>query len=384
MPQLVTVYFGTNRQPVLDGAGKDIVDFGSDPGPVGGYAVRFGQAQVAVDLAANTTELVAGSLYVAPEILTPAPGDPPKFGSKTIFDAVRQDMSSRKLPTLVFIHGFSNSFQDAIERAGWNSIFLADGGFRANIFVFTWPSQGGRLGGDVPLPYLDYEHDRRNAVTSGPALGRTLKILYDFVDRLPRQDWCFQQLHLLCHSMGNYVLRNGLQSWLKLPDLAAANAPPGALTSIDRMRNDPNVTRRTFDQIVLAAADEDDDAFDDADKLEMLSRLGNAVTVYHTKKDWVLNTLSSKTKFNGPRLGTNGPDNMALISDKVSAVDVSDVFDYSDDMEGHQYYRKVPAIRDDIAAVFSGKRPIEIPNRKALLVGRWILTPARKRAKPAK
>jgi esterase/lipase superfamily enzyme len=383
MAQRITVYFATNRQPVLDGAGNTIVDFTADPGPIGGYAVRFGQAQVDVDLAALKNDLVAGSLCVAPEVLTPAPGAAPVFGSKTIFDAIRQEMASKKLPTLVFIHGFSNSFQDSIERAGWNSAFLAAGGFVANIFVFSWPSKGG-LGGDVPLPYIDYEHDRGTAAGSGPAIARTLKILYDFVDSLPKQDWCFQQLNLLCHSMGNYALRNGLQSWLRLPDQATAASPPSSLTYVDHAEREAIVARRTFDQIVLAAADEDDDAFDDAAKLEPLSRLGNGITVYHTKKDWVLNTLSSKTKFNGARLGTNGPDNMAQISDKVTAVDVSDVFTLADDFEGHQYYRKVPAIRDDIAKVFLGNRPNQIPNRTFLMTGRWALTPAKqKKAKAA-
>jgi esterase/lipase superfamily enzyme len=375
MPQTITVYFATNRQPLLADDGKTITGFDSEPGPIGGYAVRFGQAQVTVDLAKEKNDIDWKSLFVAPEVLTPAPGAPPVFGSRTIFEALRQNMADQKRPTLVFIHGFSNSFQDAIERAGWNSAFLAQGGFDANIFVFTWPSRGGALGGAVPLPYIDYEHDRGTAAASGPALARTLRILYDYVDKLTRTDWCFQQLHLLCHSMGNYVLRNGLQAWLKLPDPTTdINSTARGLTFVDRAARDPIVARRTFDQIVLAAADEDDDAFDDGDKLEFLPRLGNAVTVYHTRKDWVLNTLSSKTKFNGPRLGTNGPDNMAGISDKVSTVDVSDVFDYGDDIEGHQYYRKVPAIRDDIAAVLAGKRPTEIPNRKALLAGRWLLT----------
>lgn len=379
MAQPVTVYFATNRQPLLGPDGKTIVDFSSDPGPVSGYAVRFGEAQVLVDLQASTNNLVAGSLSVADEVLTPAPGQPPQFGSKTIFDALRNNMTTKKRPTLVFIHGFSNSFTDSIERAGWNSAFYAAAGFDANIFVFSWPSQGGRFDGTVPLPYIDYEHDRGTAAAAGPAIGRTLRILYDYVDSLGRQNWCLQQLYLLCHSMGVYAVRNGLQAWLKLPDHQTLPSNGNSLTFVDHAEQNPIAARRTFDQIVLAAGDEDDDAFDDQNKLEPLSRMGNAITVYHTRKDWVLNTLSSKTKFNGARLGTNGPDNMAEISDKVTAVDVSDVFNYGDDIEGHQYYRKVPAIRDDIVAVFNGKRPSEIANRKFLMTGRWALVPAKPR-----
>jgi esterase/lipase superfamily enzyme len=377
MPQIVTVYFATNRQPVMGADGTTIVGFGSDPGPIGGYAVRFGQAQVTVDVAARTNVMVAGSLFVAPEVLTPAPGAAPQFGSRTIFDRLRSSMATDKSPTLVFIHGFSNSFQDAIERAGWNSAFLAAGGFKANIFVFTWPSQGSRVAG-APLPYVDYEHDRATAAGAGPAIARTLKILYDYVDSLKPDEWCLGRMHLLCHSMGNYALRNGLQAWLKLPTQTSGAGSAASLTFVDRATPNPITTRRTFDQIILAAADEDDDAFDVPDKLELLTRLGNNVTVYHTRKDWVLGTLSNVTKFNGARLGTDGPDKMATISDKVSSIDAGDVLHLlSDhDPEGHQYYRTVPAVRDDIAAVLSGKRPNAIPHRHPLLEGRWFLSPA--------
>src|SRR6266404_8998436 len=53
----------------------------------------------------------------------------------------------------------------------------------------------------------------------------------------------------------------------------------------------------------------------------------------------VLNTLSAATKFNGPRLGSDGPDNMGSISDKVTAVDVSEVVSIAQEPENHQYYR---------------------------------------------
>ncbi len=372
----ITVYFATNRQPTLD-AGGNIVGFGDDPGPVDGYAVRFGKAEVTVDLAASTNTMVAGSLYVAPEILTPAPGVAPLFGSQTIFDQVRAEMLGGAKPTIVFIHGFANTFQDAIERGGWNSAFLAAGGFAANMFVFSWPSGGDLVVGE-PLPYVAYDHDRGTAASAGPAIARTLRILHDFVDGLDPGNRCLQELHLLCHSMGVYALRNGLQAWLNLPPPPPPMIPGSprsirSLASIATPGVAPTDVRRTFDQIVLAAGDEDDDTFDDPSKLELLPRLGNAVTVYHNRKDWVLNTLSSVTKFNGPRLGTNGPDNMGSISDKVTAVDVTDIDDYGQDPEGHQYYRIFPEIRDDMIGVFSGRRPTQFPKRSYLSEGRWLL-----------
>jgi esterase/lipase superfamily enzyme len=57
------------------------------------------------------------------------------------------------------------------------------------------------------------------------------------------------------------------------------------MTFVDRAAPAPVIVRRTFDQIVLAAADEDDDAFDELLKFQPLPRLGRAVTVYHTQRD---------------------------------------------------------------------------------------------------
>jgi len=182
--------------------------------------------------------------------------------------------------------------------------------------------------------------------------------------------------------MGNYVLRNALQALMRLPDAAAAiSGDVRTMCSLGADAPDPSVLRQTFDKIVLAAADEDADAFDDPTKLKYLPRLGQSVTVYHSGKDWVLNTLSAVTKFNGPRLGSDGPDNMGSISDKVSAVDVSDVISFEEEPENHQYYRVFPSVRDDIVAVLKGTPQSQVPNRTPVSEGRWRITPGRPAAR---
>lgn len=366
MATTVTVYFATNRQPLTNG-GDQITDFGSELGPTGGLDVRYGRALVDVNLRASTATMVPGSLEVAEQKLIFAAGGTPVLGSKTIFDAIREDMAKQKRPTIAFVHGFSNSFTDAIERAGW---ILAFYGIAANMFVFTWPSIASPIG--VPLPYRDYAHDRATAAASGPAVARTIRRLYDYVDSLARENHCQQSIHLLCHSMGNYVLRNALQALMRLPDPAAAEAGTlHAMSSLSADVPDPSTLRRSFDRIILAAADEDADAFDDPAKLKYLPRLGQSVTVYHSAKDWVLSTLSAKTKFNGPRLGSDGPDNMATISDKVAAIDVSDVISFAQEPENHQYYRVYAPVRDDIVAVLAGTLQKDVPNRVEISAGRW-------------
>lgn len=372
MARTVQVCFATNRQPLVDATGK-IVDFASDPGPVHGLAVRFGTVQVVVDQGAGA--IVPGSLAVEDENLVPLPGNDVKLGSTAVFDALRRDMIANDRPTIVFVHGFSNTFADAMTRAATIVAFYGEGGYDANIFAFSWPSVGSPIA--IPMPGTDYQHDRRTAAVSGPAMARTLRILYDYMARLPDDQRCRQPLHLLCHSMGNYALRFGLQAMMQLPSLVAATDPSGSAAAppaaVPPGGPDPTVLVKTFDQIILAAADEDDDAFDDPNKLKYLPRLGNAVTVYYNKKDWILSKLSAITKDNGPRLGTGGPDNMTSISDKVSAVDVSGVEDFGEDWESHQYYRIIPAVRDDIDAVLGDVAQNRIPHREPVLPGRWRL-----------
>jgi esterase/lipase superfamily enzyme len=140
------------------------------------------------------------------------------------------------------------------------------------------------------------------------------------------------------------------------------------MTSLDGTSSSP--LRRYFDKVILAAADEDADAFDDPQKFKFLPRICRSITVYYSEKDWILSTLSSGTKFNGPRLGADGPDNMGTISDKVSAVDVSAILELSEP-ENHQYYRVFPQMRDDIKAVLTGTPPEKIANRQAIGQSRW-------------
>ena len=133
MAKTVTVYFATNRQPLIKD-GDRIVGFTSELGPVGGLDVRYGQALVKVDITRRTARMVPDSLEVAEQKLLFAVGGSPILGSKTIFDALRENMKDDERVTIAFIHGFSNSFTDSIERAGW---ILAFYGMDANIFVFS-------------------------------------------------------------------------------------------------------------------------------------------------------------------------------------------------------------------------------------------------------
>ena len=126
------------------------------------------------------------------------------------FATNRQPTTGAGGQTLAIVHGFRNTFRDAIQYAGWIVTFY---GLDANVFSFSWPSRGG-----TPLPYESYVHDRGTAAASGAAMARTIRTLHGFVDSLLDDQQCRQPIHLLCHSMGAFALRHGLQALLKLPD----------------------------------------------------------------------------------------------------------------------------------------------------------------------
>lgn len=387
----VVVRFATNREPIFSSRTKSskIVEFGSNLGPIDGKAIRFGTVtvRIAKQGALPSDWIVAAdktSLMVANEVLTPTVQEKnfrPKLGSTEIFDGLRHCMTQPgERPTIAFVHGFSNGFWDSIERAGMIAAYYTAQDFYPNVFVFSWPSRGPTVG--IPTPIVDYAHDRANAERSGDAMARALRILLRYADNLPADAWCNQKIHLLAHSMGVYALRYAVQALLAAPPITPPDVgrdigpSPQMAAAMAAMPEGPSVIARLrgfFDEVVLAAADEDEDAFGDPKKLRLLPRMAARVSVYHTREDWILSRLSKYSKFNGPRLGTDGPENIATISDKVRAIDVSKAADYFDEMQGHQYYRQFDAVRDDIVAVLRGVRDLDIKNRVPLGPSRFAI-----------
>ncbi|MGH1557861.1 alpha/beta fold hydrolase [Caulobacter segnis] len=184
----------------------------------------------------------------------------------------------------------------------------------------------------------------RGRSASGPALARTYLKLRDFLDQLRTQDRCERSVHLLAHSMGAYVLRQGLQA-------VVAKDPDGLV--------------RLFDQILLAP-DEDDDAFELDNKLKPLPKIGRRVTVYFNPSDRAL-VISDKTKGNPDRLGSDGPRLIDLLPKKVVLVDCRNVAADADALVQHSYYVRSPAMAFDIGSVLAGLDAETIGNRDYVL-----------------
>ena len=328
---MIDVYFATNRNPT---GGEPPTDFGADLGPIDGVSLRFGWAEV--DDAGERIE----RLEVASEALTPDSTVDRVLGSSAVFAAIQRKMLRHSRDTMGYIHGFDYTFAEAIKRTAQFKKFL---GAELNLFLFTWPSDGETLP-DLSFK-LPYHRDRDDAAASGEAMGRGLRVLTRFLGGQRPEDACERRLHLLAHSMGNYALRHAVQGIRR--QLGTRYLP------------------KIFDTVILTGADEDADALEDADRLGVLPSMTDRIAVYHTPRDRAL-MISENTKGQPERLGSDGPDNSANLSDKVAVINVSDVLHADDDLQNHQYYRLNPLVRQDMLAVLNNMPANEIEGRRPL------------------
>ncbi len=325
---MTRVYFGTNRNPNNP---DNPTNFGKRFSQSGLVDLRFGWADV--EGGKFTLNVAAESLSVPEQDLLRGDLSKQKLGSEKVFDMVRRDMIDRKADLLLYIHGFDFTFRDAILRAAQIAEFYAQKPLV--MFVFTWPGDGSKL------PLLAYASDRDDAKASGAALGRGMQKLAHYLRGTSPQDYCGQNMHLMAHSMGNYAARHAVQA-------VAASAGSNI--------------RRLFDQALLMAADEDDDALELEGKLLPLTRMCKRVTVYVNPDDLAL-VVSDTTKGNPDRLGASGPHNSWAVPDKVSIVNVQKVVAFKTDKTGHQYYRLNQKVQADVLRVLEGAESGEIAGR---------------------
>jgi len=318
-----TVYFVTNRvvtgDPTLwQSYTTDIIP-PDDPSKLTYGTAFFDDSNLCAD--------TAGSLASLQEIDQGA-FDPEAIG----------DLSAPGCNLLFFIHGFDNSFNDSITRAAYlQQWFTASGlaGANTKVLAFAWPS----IGQAVSFPNLsgDYHHDQDTAGKSGVHLMDVLIRLQPIITKARASG---ARIILLAHSMGNWTLQAGLTSWFK----------------------NGHGTAHLFEEAVLAAADEIATTFASPPptRLTELYRLATRISIYFSESDQVL-PLSVIANGGVRRLGQDGPPNRtdptAFPPARYRMVDCTRIHDYDDpilSMNSHQYYRRSPAVRSDIAAVIAG------------------------------
>tara|TARA_R110000737_G_scaffold8779_1_gene24431 strand:+ start:2664 stop:3791 length:1128 start_codon:yes stop_codon:yes gene_type:complete len=241
------------------------------------------------------------------------------LASTTAFHELKQQMETKR-DLVVFIHGFNVDWFEAVASAMALELMLNRHSENNNklkdtsVFLFSWPSNGEMIKNKA------YLSDRNDARDSSVAVARGFLKLRDFLMTLrpkhndPTIKECGQQLHLLCHSMGNYVLQH-------------------ALVSLDKLNNQKHFPQ-LFQHIFMCAPDVDDNIFENERPMVNLHRLAKQVTVYYNKGDLAM-YISDYTKGNTDRLGHNGSARPLQLHNKVSQVNCSDIVG---GITEHSYY----------------------------------------------
>lgn len=233
---------------------------------------------------------------------------PDKNPSTRFFLNLKKEMMG-SADVMIYIHGYNVCWEAAVGGAlalqfMLNSHRQADDK-KVIVVLFSWPSDGSMM------PFAAYRSDRCDARDSGRAVGRAFLKLRQFLATLrveaknDREKLCEHDLHLLCHSMGNYVLQKSLES--KLIGYSGGSALP-----------------RMFKHIFLCAPDVNDDALEGNNGLSRLHELASNVTIYYNQEDRAL-AISQHTKNHQERLGGAGNAHPALVHNKVHQVDCSDI-----------------------------------------------------------
>ncbi|MGX9965072.1 alpha/beta hydrolase [Roseomonas sp. F4] len=342
------IHFATNRAR-MDAA------FGMDADKAAPARLWLGRVEVELLGKPEATEARRDLLH-PPEVaglddfIDPAGGDCAQLLDSWLAQAV----SDQAVP-LLFIHGFSNSFESAVTRAAQLQEFYGGAGLALAPLVFSWPSDGkvivagsGTLIGGAKE---QYRRDQLDAAAAGPALARLLAQIRNARTRVAGKP---PRLALLAHSMGNHALAYGL--------LSLANG----LMSREM--------RGLFGDAVMASADVDSGAFAAGMSLRMMAELAERVTVA-ISRDTTLSLASRIANDDSRRLGHFGPEDLTVLPANIQVVDYWPGLSWNTkdevqptggtdfDTIQHQWYRNDRNARTDLAALLAGGKP---PRRKNL------------------
>ena len=323
------VYYATNRNP--DNATAP-TSYGIDVNGPGFGSLIFGIADVNSPSGHDIRGLpIEAGSAAAVTLSDPSPGD---FSAAT-----KAAILAGPDHLVLSVHGFQYHFWDSVTRADYVSRWFNEGPYANpnSIVMFGWPS-AGELG--------QYQRDWRYATQSGPALAQMLTTVKPLVDSFRAQKGAAARVTLLAHSMGNHVLDGGL----------------GALTPVGPA---------TYDRIILAAADEGRNELAPTGNFAKGRVLADKLYVYYNNQDIAL--TASELIFHDfvVRMGVDGPpnkddfkgSNVTFVNASAAGVG-SGTAENSYDGEGHQYYRMIQEVRNDICAVMRGMDDDKIPNRR--------------------
>jgi esterase/lipase superfamily enzyme len=218
---------------------------------------------------------------------------------------------------LVFVHGYSVLFDDALFRAAQIAHDLE---FDGVPFVYSWPSAGGVMG---------YILDRGRARDARDQLR-------EFVSIIAKESGA-KEVHLIAHSMGADPLLEVLR------DLHRSEPPP---TSTPK----PPL----FGEIILAAPDVTRDSFERI--AAQITGLRRGMTLYASSRDRAL-TVSGWARLGEPPAGYVSSAGPVVVPDAADTIDISSL-DTSFFGLNHSTFADREALLGDMRRLISsGMRP---------------------------
>lgn len=332
-------YIATNRMVIGDDKGEHIDDEGRHlPSPELRFA-RYNSLAKLIEIIPD----VIGSIHYT---------DPNTEGSAKIFKEIYERMIAghpenpeNPYDLLVYVHGYANDVNDIHGHLK----YLHDNYVKnknspiEEVIVFYWTTNGRMTG-------KDYYSDQHDALIAGLALSRLMNKLYQFYNQFFAiengeriNEMCGHNIHLMCHSMGNQVLRN-------MTEILIENAQ----------------LKRTIKELVLIAPDTDNDLFEPEKPFTKLTSIAERVTIYYNKNDRVIRKLSNLANKKN-RLGL-GPLNRVILQN-VYFVDATRVKETKNktmlrEWGQHWYHCTSQTVIDDINQVLWGRKDAkEFTNR---------------------
>lgn len=243
----------------------------------------------------------------------------------------------------IYLHGFNNNYQESIDEIFDLEKHLTPIiGYSPVIVGFSWPSTG------VTLNYLS---DREEVRDSVGAFTRFLRDINNFI--IVNERDCFSTTFCIAHSMGNYLLRKGMEF---LSDHLG--------TPLGRMM---------FDETVLLAPDLVSKDIEKDGKGVYITEFSRRVHVYYSKHDRALKASSVK-RFGGNRLGRHGADDYDNLPENVAVINAINYANSSaiagttdrvaEQVSVHSSHRYHPKILEDVVQVISSVDRDQIKGRK--------------------
>ncbi len=348
----IRVYYGTNRRPA--GGTRPADRYGTDEGPL-----SYGFCDVSIPAHHRAGELESPRLWRLevrenPQrhvvVLSVAPVPQPQFFSelqRTVWESLEWRSSPEGTTVMggeafVFVHGFNNTFEDAVRRTAQIAHDLQ---FRGAPIVYSWPSQGSAT-------LRSYQED-------GRLIRAAEQHFREFLTGVIRESGA-RRIHLLGHSMGNRLIAESLQ---QLADQFGSGRLP------------------RLSQVVLTAPDIDADYFKTAIAPRVV-QTAERITIYASQEDLALKASRLVNRLSPRRLGEGiDPETTFPAYRSIEVIDASavatDLFSLR-----HAYHARNPTVLHDIAQVLRGLPPGERGLQALLETLAWRIREEREGVRP--